>query len=668
MRNIPWILAVLFLLAAVLAAPAEDEDFWGENEASTDSLSGEPADSLLGEPADSLHGLPPGEPITIPASRGVHPRFRSDTRSTDRRIDVNNTMTLGMSFANNWTLSSNIFYKRGIPRGLKRETTEKGFSVSTNKRFLGRFPMSLSVDRNRFRQDQNRGESNYRRDDREKTGVSANATAGWALTDWLGVNGLVVAGVQTNETKNNQGLHKLIENGNRNFAGRVDLKPVDGLKIVAGYSGGRSSGTGALLDLTGQLQSTNDSIQVKLDFKPDAAFTLSISGGELEQSSEMLDFQRDIFNVVLPESIPVKERTVHRNWGGRLSMDWKPVDKIALKVSLSAMSGQKRASTSITKDRDDDSQDLDVKLTLKPWSTQSTDVGYRESNKRIDEYTSDKKNSRREAFLRSTQRLGQEFQLIVDLNLLLSQDFYANPENNPLDRDQIKDRYSLIVKGRVFPWLNTSNTFAYYKGRDIMILSSKSISNKDKTTLSWSSKLDYNFFGRFLVNQRLEVQVSKDDFVFTQEQNSLDRESTLQTKASFPIYRKIKLDIGHEFKLRQMGSFLPDPSVPGHPETFFLSKRVKKEKLTLGISYTFFQYLSFNVREELGREVTYYYSDGSQNLTPYGNMDLGLVYNRKLGEGGKVRIELQHKARSGRFVRENQRSIWIPTLAIEYNF
>nr|MBC8367188.1 hypothetical protein [bacterium] len=484
----------------------------------------------------------------------------------------------------------------------------------------------------------------------------------------LGGTGNETARPNRRTPENKGGLRRPPADGARDFAARLDLNPAEALSFTTGYSGARGTGTGELLDLRDQLETRRDSINVKTEVKRGTAITLSFSGGVLESTSERLDFKRDDINVVLPDSIPIKERTLHRDWGGDIDFSWTPAAFMDLSMGFSYKEGEKRVSNNESQAKDDISENFDLRLGLRPWKDQVIDVHLKDAESFSGQYTSDKTTRLREAQFSSNQSFSRSLKLTLDAYFFLSQDFYSNPSKNPQDRDQLKERYTVTVSGKAFEWLTAENSVAYFLNRDIMIRESKSISNKDKTTLTWNSRLDYNFFQKFSVSQNMEVKVSKDDFVFTEEQNALTRESTLLTSASLPLYGSIRLDVGHEFKLRQLGSFLPDPDVAGNPETFFLSRRVKKEDFRLGFSATLLKYLKFSIKEGLGREVTYYYTDGSEETVPYGSLDTGLVYDRDFLGAGKLQINLQHQAKFGKFVRENQRSLWIPTLSIEYNF
>ena len=251
---------------------------------------------------------------------------------------------------------------------------------------------------------------------------------------------------------------------------------------------------------------------------------------------------------------------------------------------------------------------------------------------------------------------------------MLSQDFYADKIKNPQDRDQAQTRLSATVEGRPVGWIKAINTIQWYETRDILIQPSRSAGSKDRNTLSWRTKLSYEFLKRYSVNQSYEISVTEEDFIFTKDKNALDREYVLITSSSVPLRGRVALDFKHEFRLREQGAYLPDPAEPGNPKTFFKESRQKKEILTLGLSYAFREYLRISCEDELGREVNYDYADHTEDLSSFGTLRFTVRFNRNLGKTGRLAFDLVHQARFGRFVRENQRSLWLPTLSIEYTF
>ena len=86
------------------------------------------------------------------------------------------------------------------------------------------------------------------------------------------------------------------------------------------------------------------------------------------------------------------------------------------------------------------------------------------------------------------------------------------------------------------------------------------------------------------------------------------------------------------------------------------------------MTYGFRDYLRITCEEEIGRDVDFDYRELLQKISTYGTLNFGLSFTQKFGAGGNIDAKLAHRARFGNFVRENQRSLWLPTLSIGYTF
>ncbi|MBN2169856.1 MAG: hypothetical protein JW819_00885 [Candidatus Krumholzibacteriota bacterium] len=602
-------------------------------------------------------------------STGVRPTFRNQTRALDTRVDVSNEASVSIAFPNTWTLGAKVTYDRQIPRELKREAWEKSLQITTSKLLMGKVPLSLAANRREDIREQNRGEATYRRDESETSNLSMTSRGGYRFNDWLSGNMSANVGATSTASRSNKGVNRDATNTNRRLAAHLDLDPGGNLKITTGYAGTADRGTGQLLTVTDDVMSTSDSLQVRASWNWNRKLDLTVQGGRLEQVSERLDFKRDNFNMVLFDSIPFKEETRERKVGGNLDLGFTPWESVDLSASFSYQEDEKRVPSALNKDRDSQEQRVDLSARLKPWRGQSLSLSYKEGVTESDDVTAPgRRQIKQELSCQTSQELGGTLEFRGDAYFLLNQDFYADKARNPQDRDQAQTRLSATVEGRPASWIKAINTIQWYETRDLLIQPRRSAGSKDRNTLSWRTKLSYEFLKRYTVNQSYEISVTEEDFFFTKDKNALNREYVLITSSSVPLRGRVALDFKHEFRLREQGAYLPDPMEPGSPKTFFKESRQKKEILTLGLSYSFREYLRISCEDELGREVNYDYADGSEDLSSFGTLRFTVRFNRNLGKTGRLAFDLVHQARFGRFVRENQRSLWLPTLSIEYTF
>jgi len=638
------------LRAAILAAAA----------AAGDTLTTAQVDSILAANAGQPSG---GAPPAL--LLGLRPSFKSDTRALDSRIDVTNELRISTGFPSTWTVGGRVFYDRTLPRELSREGLRTGFALDTGRRLLGAIPLSLSAERSYQLDEQNKAQSTYRRDVSELDRVGVTASGGRRLRSWLAANLSTAAGASTATSRNNQSLDRASEDVNQRLAGHLDLTPGAGLAITAGYSGVGVLSAAELNRIQDDIRSSQDSLQLRIDYKPNPRVKLGIVGGRLEKLTESLDFERNEYNLVEDSTRVIIDETRETGMGGRVALDLTPWERLSFSGSFRAQRDERRVKIGENKDKDGEQSELQFQTRVKPWRGLSTDVGYKKSENSSADFTADKRQLNQEFSVKGTQELSKGFKLTGEAFFLLTQELYVDGKQ---DRDKAQTRLSAIVSGQAAPWLTASSTLQWFQNQDVLIPSSNSVASKDKNSLSWKGDLDYTFRSRYKVSQRCEVSVTEEDFYFTKDKNSLSRDYLLLTSSLIPIAGKLSLDFEHEFRKRESGSYLPDPDDPRSPKIFYRDSRTKTELLRLGMSYSVRDYLKIVCEEEIGRDVDFDYRGLLQKISTYGTLNFGLSFSQKFASGGTIDAKLAHRARFGSFVRENQRSLWLPTLSIGYTF
>jgi len=641
------------LRAAILAAAEEAGQVLSEAQ----------VDSIIAANSGAPPAPPGGQPAEI--ALGLHPSFRSDTRALDSRVDVKNEFRLSAGFPSTWSVGGRIYYDRTLPRELSREGLSTGFELNTGRRLLGAIPLFLSAERSYTLDEQNKGQTTYRRDVNESERVGVTASGSHRLSSWLAANMSTGAGASVAESRNNQSLDRTSQDVNQQLTGHVDLLPMAGLNLTAGYSGSGVLSEAELNRISDQIRSSQDSLQLRLEYKPNAKLKVGIVGGQLEKLTESLDFARNEYNLVEDSTRIIIDETRETGYGGRIALDFAPWERLSVSGSLKSQRDERRVKIGENKDKDGEQSEFQLQTKVKPWTGATTDVSYKESEIRSADFTADKRQLNQEFFVKGAQALSKSFTLSGEAYFLLTQELYVDGKQ---DRDKAQTRLSAVVSGQATPWLTASSTVQWFQNQDVLIPAANSIASKDKNSLAWKGDLDYSFRGKYKVSQRCEVSVIEEDFYFTKDKNSLSRDYLLLTGCLIPIAGKLALDFEHEFRKRESGNYLPDPTEPGSPKTFFRDSRTKTEILRLGVSYGFRDYLRVTCEEEIGRDVDFDYRDETQDISTYGTLNFGVSFTQKFGAGGTIDAKLAHRARFGSFVRENQRSLWLPTLTIGYTF
>ncbi|MCP4547577.1 MAG: hypothetical protein GY835_14050 [bacterium] len=632
-----------------------------------DSLATGVADSTSTETATDGRETDEGE-FEIPlSSSGVHPSFSTASTSQDRFFNRKDMLSLSVAWPNSWIVGASISYDETTPRDYGREMVKSSTSLNTSMKLWGIFPTNLSVG-NSYTDMKSTSVTSTKTNYTETSNVNMAIRGAKDLSGWLSVNGSANLGANTKDYNNSDGVTNQNEGGVRNLVGHLNLDLKENLKVVTGYRSDVILGKGELLGVSSDLESRIDSMRLEVNYNLGAKLAVSMSGGQQSQVIETLDFFRNQYGTIEDSTDIAMQEMISDDWGGDVNVTWSPSPKFKITTRGSVKTHRKRVANRDVLSKDTDTYLINVSSDVKPWRNAEVKINYEQTRNLSVDVSADTEKYNRKMNVRGSQKLSDTFSMSFVGTFLLNQDFYANTERNPQDRDKMQTSYAFDVKGRIASWLTATNEIKWNENRDIFILASRSSSNKDKRTLSWRGRLDYNFLEKYLVKQQCIVSVDEDDFIFTEDRNALDREFTLFTESTLPIYKSVKLLFDHEFRLREMGSYKPDTTVVGSPKTFFRSSRKKTEKLTLGVVYSYRSYLMVTCEEEVGREIDYSYIDHTQKSKIFGNLEFEIAFNRSLGSSGSISAKLRQKLRFGKYVPDNQRSLWFPSLNISYTF
>ncbi len=645
------------MLAAVMAAAA----------AQGDTLTAAQADSMMAAAEQEVQEEESaGETPDIPTeSLGLRPSFTSDTKTTDTRVELTNKLQLNLAYPSTWTVGGDIHFNRIFPRELSRESEDKGFTLNTGRQVLGKFPLRLDASRSYKKDEQNAGLSSYHRDVKEIDRLNFSISGGKRLTSWLSTNGSTGAGLGKLSNLSNKGVDRENQDLNHNLATHLDLEPIQGFKLVLGYSGQDIDTNASFNTISGRIQTNQDSLRLSVKYDRGDAFSLSFTSGQLDRSSETLDFERNQYGQVPDSTAVVIDNIIEQNLGSSAALEFSPGPFLEFTSSFSTSTEEKRLKIAQSRDRDIEKTNLQMQLRLKPWKGFDAHFSFKDNETHTVDFSADKVQNVSEFFLTGEQALNETFTLSGEAYYRLSQFVYSD---GALDRDQAQNRYTGTVAGVPTPWLKASSTVGWIEEQDLQIPAAKSISSKDKNTLSWEGDLDFIFFKDYVVSQRYSVSVAEEDYFFTKDKNALNTEYILITSSEVPLGGRLSMDFEHEFRMRETGRYLPDPTAPGNPKTFFQDSRTKVEKLKLGMSYGYRSYLSVAVRPELGRDVKFSFSTKDTTVSPYGALEFAIKFTQSLAGKGNINLNLLHRSKFGSFVRENQRSLWLPTLNVSYTF
>jgi hypothetical protein len=213
-------------------------------------------------------------------------------------------------------------------------------------------------------------------------------------------------------------------------------------------------------------------------------------------------------------------------------------------------------------------------------------------------------------------------------------------------------------------------------------------------TLSGDNRVDYLYWAipkltftplRWLsISQDYAIKVEYTDFVHKEQENYLNRSTTLKTVAAISIVRNLTFRFTHNFLMRDTGSYTYKEKLVGGELILDRSERLynpTSENLEFGIQLEVRYQPTANFRmwartdfqdkrtnrilfdEETLARVT-------KTITSYdsGGLVIGFARGRKIGEDGELDLNIAYNRRFGPFLSDEKREYWDVDASLVFNF
>jgi len=255
----------------------------------------------------------------------------------------------------------------------------------------------------------------------------------------------------------------------------------------------------------------------------------------------------------------------------------------------------------------------------------------------------------------------------------LKQRFYQKKDANPRDADYLYYFFNADLDARL-PFNIRAGVKFTYKQNEII--------NIDKT-LSGDNRTDFVYWvvprfslaptPWFEIGQDYEIKMEFTDFTFYDNENYLDRTTIMNTKAGFRFYRS-KLGITHRYQFIDTGSYLVPPE--GGERLYGRTNESFEHRLDFRYDYmpitdlTIFTYSNYRFQESnrLGEVAGGGIGVVKTNYYDSGQMMLGLSRLARLGDFGKVDLNIAWVRRFGPNLTPERKEFWDIDMNVEINF
>lgn len=274
----------------------------------------------------------------------------------------------------------------------------------------------------------------------------------------------------------------------------------------------------------------------------------------------------------------------------------------------------------------------------------------------------DKRQSIRASAIYSPTRT---FQLQLTAGNALYQNFYRDFIVNPRDRDQLDQFINLSINSQPFPKIAAEILMSASQNDFVNISGTLSQNNRKETTFDFRPKFTYKITNRVELKQRYGLNIEFSDFVFTPDENFLDRNFLFGNTVRVYLTTRLSATMDYSLLLHDRGSYLAP--FPGAERLLDIDQKDRRDVIDLDFRYAVTPRLAllggydFTTRRDL---------NNVSNVPAFrdGGLELGAEGAYAWGTNRNLRFRLIKVNRFGRFNSAKQEDFWNMDSMLTFQF
>jgi hypothetical protein len=554
---------------------------------------------------------------------------QKDVTNWDTRITLNRRISPKVRFSLGATLHTQE------NSTLNRSDSNDGTSASLKYQLSKEIGFSLRYNSTvtAYRYDLDKAEPAERR---KKQNVSVTADLNKNLTPSISLR----LGTSAGTTRNSYASVSN-EGSQQDFSAALSYTPMENLKASVSYNAKRllldsqvdSSGT-SVFTSRDRTFSQDLGVSVKYDMLP--GVKISVDASQADNEKQNPDPGR--------KQQETENRT-SRRVGLTTSFDLVSWATWSVNANLS----ESRAQFLLQNNRDNFIRNSHLKgsLKLKPWRGATVNLGgTREETKSEYQNPDTGRDVHKSISFKISQDLGPK----ADIDLTALTDivsvFYVDKEENPKDRDRLNSRISVNFDYRPSSRIKTRLGGEYSEDHTLYVLAERSASNRENRRYRLSGEYDLKTFYNTTLTQNYDISAVYAFYQYTEENNTLVRNSNVRTRYSIPLTSNINLNLNHNYQFQDQGKYSKKDGKG------LYARSSEKETHSLGIvcKYTPIKHIDMVVRQTYRIQSNWSYNRGEKSLdyeTVTSDISGRIKFSYNIGERTKFSLLLEQNRKEG---------------------
>ncbi len=254
----------------------------------------------------------------------------------------------------------------------------------------------------------------------------------------------------------------------------------------------------------------------------------------------------------------------------------------------------------------------------------------------------------------------------------LKQRFFKKYESNPRDADYLYYNFDFSFHSAPVEGVVSTNVSITANRKETINISSE-LSSDNRVDYLYRVMPSYSFRPtRWLIlTQKYTIKIEYTDFVFKDEENYINRTTSLVTGAKFVVLPKLLFSFEHSYLMKDTGSYLPrdgERLYNRNSENLDNGISMKTEyrasqSLVIRAETNFRNQRNSRFGVKGGRKVR-----TAVNVFESGGLKVGFIHNKKVGDRGAIKFDISYVRNFGPYISDERKEYWLVDSSIAINF
>ncbi len=312
----------------------------------------------------------------------------------------------------------------------------------------------------------------------------------------------------------------------------------------------------------------------------------------------------------------------------------------------------------LQEDRDNSNRSADFagSARIQPWRGATMNLGGSWDKSRNTYKTPETgDNVHKSLSLKLNQGLGAK----ADMNMTLLSDLtsvmYDNKKKNPKDRDRIDSKITMAVNYMPVAAVKTRLGGEFADEQTVYTQAAQSWNNRNTRRFRVTGSYDIKTYREVGLTQNYDISAVYVFYQYGENRNTLMRNSNIRTRVTFPLARKLNVNVNHQYKFQDQGGYR---EIDGE-RLYARSSERETNILAINLRYVPVKSLKLSVRSSYQLQRNYKYKEGVKRFDyeiPTREISGKVSFNHKWGDRTSIAISVEQNRREGTRVSEAFRS------------